>query len=165
MSKPQNPFSFKEETEKGDVARSLQELIASQYISKNFEDIFGSTRLSGMQVNIIARMFIVQSVSEILSVNADDIQTDNLEDKEMQQLKMMFELKKRAYRNSLALISSLYYSFLKMYGLALQSLEGMSRQEGVNISGGATQKLLDGNELGFFDKMRRSLAGKIRYVE
>lgn len=160
-----SPFNFKNAPERGDIALSLQEMLKTQFISKDFYDIYGATRLTPYNIDILCRMFVINMIGQILSVNYSDTLIDNLDTKTQDELKLMFHLKRMAFRDMNAVIRFLYYEFMYFFGLAYQSENGLSRLEGMNISGGATHKLLEPGDVGFFDKIRKSVFGKVKYVE
>ena len=164
-----NPFQqnvrVKEETERGDVAKSLQQLISTHFISKRFKDIMGATRLTKKEVFYLSIMEIQRITAKILSVTDSDVEADGLSQEEKTELQELNALRKRFYKNPNALAYAVFDSFEYMFGLGLQSLDGASRMEGVTISTGATERVLNPNEMGFFDKMRRRLTGKVLYPE
>lgn len=164
--KPKSPFNFGGGTpERGDVALSLQEMLKTQFISKDFYDIYGATRLTPYQIDKLARMFVINMIGQILSVNYSDTQIEILEDSTKKELKLMFHLKRMAFRDMNAVIRFLYYEFMYFFGLAYQSEDGKSRFEGMTISSGATKKVFEGNELGMFDKIGKRIRGKVLYTE
>lgn len=165
MERAESPIRFKEETERGDVARSLQKLIETQFISKRFEDIMGSTRLRRVEILTFALMEINKSVMKISSLTYEDTQDRTLSIKEQEDIIELYALKKRFMRNPCALAYAVYNAFEYMYGLGLQSLDGLSRQEGVTISGGAFKRLLDPDEMSFFQKAKKRLMGDVLFTE
>lgn len=156
---------YKEETDRGDVAKSLQELIKAHFISKSFKDIMGATRLQKREVYIISIMEIWRITSKILSIRESDIKSDNLTEGEREELKELYQLKQRFQYNPLALSYAIYDSFEYMFGLGLQSLDGLSRMEGVEISSGAVHRLMSPDDMGFLEKTRKRLFGKVLYPE
>ena len=167
-SKPRysQDFTVHESTEKGDIAKSLQQLVNTQFVSKNFKDIFGATRLTKAEVYIFAMMNMNRVMSKILSIDSIDVSDEalvNLPDSERIELLELWELKKRYYKNPFAFSYTIYDAFMSMAGLGLQSLDGMSRTEGTQLVGGTYQKILDPKEMGFLDKAKRRLLGNVMY--
>ena len=158
---------MREETERGDIAKSLQEMIGVQFMSKHFNDIYGATRLTQYDINVLTRMYSAYMVQRILSVTAEDAKDDNnlVSKKEHAELKFLFSLKQMAFRNPNAFASAIYYATMYFYGLAKQSEEGGSRTETVQIAGGGVRRVFDSGELGYFDKLKRRLQGKVLYPE
>lgn len=158
----------KESTEKGDVAKSLQQLVQTQFVSKRFKDIFGATRLTKSEVYIFAMMEMNRVMSKILSITEIDVSLEalrNLPKEEQIELKELWELRKRYDKNPFAFSYTIYDAFMAMAGLGLQSLDGLSRQEGTQLVGGTYQKILDPKEMGLFDKAKRRLLGNVIYPE
>ena len=167
-SKPRysQDFTVHESTERGDIAKSLQQLVNTQFVSKNFKDIFGATRLTKAEVYIFAMMNMNRVMSKILSIDSIDVSDEalvNLPDSERIELLELWELKKRYYKNPFAFSYTIYDAFMSMAGLGLQSLDGMSRTEGTQLVGGTYQKILDPKEMGFLDKAKRRLLGNVMY--
>jgi len=167
-SKPRysQDFTVHESTEKGDIAKSLQQLVNTQFVSKNFKDIFGATRLTKAEVYIFAMMNMNRVMSKILSIGSIDVSDDaltNLPESERADLLELWELKKRYYKNPFAFSYTIYDAFMSMAGLGLQSLDGMSRTEGTQLVGGTYQKILDPKEMRFLDKAKRRLLGNVMY--
>ena len=165
-SKYSKDFTIHESTEKGDIAKSLQQLVNTQFVSKNFKDIFGATRLTKSEVYIFAMMNINRVMSKILSIDSIDVSDEvlkNLPDLEKTELLELWELKKRYYKNPFAFSYTIYDAFMSMAGLGLQSLDGLSRIEGTQLVGGTYQKILDPKEMGFLDKAKRRLLGNVMY--
>lgn len=160
-----NRITMKEETEKGDIAKSLQQLIETQYISKRFFDIVSSTRLTKQEAILLSIMEIRRISDKIFSLTEKDVTAEGLSDKERNEIKELYELKKRFYRNPLALSYMMRDSFMYFLTLSYQSLDGGSRSEGVTIAGGGTRKILDEDKMGGFDKIRHRLFGKVLYEE
>lgn len=158
----------KESTEKGDVAKSIQQLVATQFVSKRYKDIFGSTRLTKSEVYIFAVMEMNRVMSKILSLTEVDISIEalkNLTKEEQIDLKELWQLRKRYDNNPFAFSYTIYDAFMSMAGLGLQSLDGLSRQEGTQLVGGVYQKILDPKEMGLFDKAKRRILGNVIYPE
>lgn len=167
-SKKYSDVQIKESTEKGDIAKSLQQLVATQFVSKRFKDIFGSTRLTKSEVYIFAMMEMNRVMSKILSIDAVDVSDEalnRLTREEQIELKELYQLKLRYYKNPFAFSYTIYDAFMAMAGLGLQSLDGMSRQEGTQLVGGTYQKILDPKDMGFFDKAKRKLLGNVIYPD
>jgi len=162
---PFNNIKIKEESERGDVAKSLQKLIETHFISKRFKDIIGSTRLTKREVYILSIMEIQRIINKVLSITDTDVNASGLTKEEREELRELNELRKRFYKNPNALAYAIYDSFEYMFGLGLQSLDGASRTEGVSIASGATQYILNPDNMGFFEKMKRRLTGKVLYPE
>jgi len=169
--KKQEPYSqvtMREETEKGDVAKSLQKLVETQFVSKKYKDIFGSTRLTRAEVYIFSIMEVNRIMSKILSIDATDISDTalaNLSPDERESLKELYQLKQRYIKNPFAFSYTVYDAFMSMAGLGLQSLDGLSRQEGTQLVGGTYQKILDPDKMGTLDKIKRRLLGNVIYPE
>jgi hypothetical protein len=159
-------FTVHESTEKGDIAKSLQALVNTQFVSKNFKDIFGATRLTKAEVYIFAMMNMNRVMSKILSIDSVDVSEEalrNVSESEKTDLLELWELKKRYYKNPFAFSYTIYDAFMSMAGLGLQSLDGLSRTEGTQLVGGTYQKILDPKEMGFLDKAKRRLLGNVIY--
>lgn len=166
QKKYSSDFTVHESTEKGDIAKSLQQLVNTQFVSKNFKDIFGATRLTKVEVYIFAMMNMNRIMSKILSIDSIDISDEalvNVPESEKTELLELWELKKRYYKNPFAFAYTIYDAFMSMAGLGLQSLDGMSRTEGTQLVGGTYQKILDPKEMGFLDKAKRRLLGNVMY--
>jgi hypothetical protein len=154
----QRHVTVREESDKGDIAKSFEGLIKSHFISKRFKDIMGSTRLSRHEVMILALMEINRITAKILSLSRHDVSETvlaKLSVDEQNELKELWVIKMRFRRNPHALVFAIYDSFEYMYGLGLQSLDGLSRTEGVELVGGATQRLLDPNKMGFGERLKK----------
>lgn len=148
----QPQFRVKEETERGDLAKSLQKLIEAQYISKKEYDVIASTRFTKREALIIALMNVIRRINQIHMityreieelVRNDDDSAKLQKDEQRELIESLWNLKKRIMRSPDALSYEINNSFIFMFSLALQSLDGGSRVEGMNISGGATKKMMD----------------------
>ena len=168
QNKKYSEIVTKESTEKGDIAKSLQQLVQTQFVSKRFKDVFGSTRLTKPEVYIFAIMETQRIMCKILSISEFDMESTNLNKlpkEEQADLKELWELRQRYDITSFAFGFTIYDAFMSMTGLALQSLDGLSRQEGTQLVGGTYQKIMNPNEMGFFDKALRRIKGNVLYPE
>lgn len=129
----------------------------------------GSTRLTRTEILILSLMEIERIRSKIESLSYHDIEKktlDMLSKEEQTELKELWTIKKRFRRNPNALVFAIYDSFEYMFGLGLQSLDGLSRQEGVALVGGATQRILDKDKMGFGERIKKRLfSNDILFVE
>jgi hypothetical protein len=118
---------------------------------------------------ILSLMEINRISAKILSLSRHDVSEEVLESlptEEQAELKELWVVKQRFRRNPHALVFAIYDSFEYMYGLGLQSLDGLSRTEGVELVGGATQRLLDPNKMGFGERLRKRLfSNEILFTE
>jgi len=159
-------LSQSHEQEKGDIARSLEELIKAHFVSKDFKDIIGSTRLSRSEILILSLMEINRIVSKILSMSESDISDEVLKhatQRQKQDAYELYNLKKRFAINPHAMVDAVYTSFEYMYGLGLQSLDGLSRKEGVGLFNTSNRRILDNDEISGFEKLKRRLTGSVLY--
>ena len=155
----------REETEKGDIAKSIEKMLESQYVSRRFKDIMASTRLTRREVLILANMEVNRLLMRILSVEEDDLNVDGLSDAEKEDIQIMLKLKKKFIKNPCALAYALYDGFMYMYGLGLQSLEGESRREAVAIASGIYKRVIEPEELSRLERIKRRLFGRVLFVE
>lgn len=165
---PQSSLIVKEETEKGDIAKSLEQLIKTHFVSKRYKDIAGSTRLTRYEILTLSLMEIQRVIAKLLSIDESSIEEDSLKqlpEDEQREVLELYHWKKRFAVNPMALTHAVFDSWSYMYVLGLQSLDGLSREEGVTMVAGTTKKILDQGEMGFLDKMRRRLTGNVLFVE
>ena len=158
---------MKEESYKGDVAKSLEGVIETHFISKRFKDIMGATRLTRYEILSFALMEILRMVMKINSLSYVDMDEKNLKllpKEEQAEIMELWSLKKRFMRNPHALGYVMLNSFEYMYGLGLQSLDGLSRQEGITLANEIKQNLLDPDKMGSWEKMKRRLLGDVSYT-
>jgi hypothetical protein len=158
----------REETEKGDIAKSLQQLVYTQFVSKRFKDIIGSTRFTKEEAMTYGLLEINRVISLILSIDVRDVEPkvlSGLSVEEQIDLRDKYELKLRFQKNPFAFSFAVHDAFMSMYGLALQSLEGGSRTEGSTMVGGTYQKILQPEDLGAFEKIKRRIMGNVLYVD
>lgn len=155
----------KEETEAGDVAKSLMNLINSQFTSNRFDDVLTSTRLSRFEIQAIAVGNVNRVVAKIYSISKSDTEDTSLSQEEQNELKELWALKRRLMKNPMALSYIMWDGWMKTYVAGLQSLDGMSRQEGVDIASGATKRMMEGNELSLAQKLRKLASGNVMYNE
>jgi hypothetical protein len=153
-----------EKTEVGDIAKSLMRLLDSHYASTRFNDVLTSTRLTPSLVQTVSVANSCRVIAKIFSIGERDLKDDTLTDEEREELNDMMALKRRMMGNEMTLAFTMWDSWLKTFIMGLQSLDGMSRQEGVEISSGATRRLMQGDELGAVDKLRKLIGGNVRYV-
>jgi len=159
---------FKQESEKGDIAKSFQQLVETHFVSKRFKDIMGSTRFSKQEVIIMSLLEIERNMSKILSLSEDDVSVETLRNmpiKEKTELLELWELRKRFKKNAHAFNYVIYESFMNMFGLGLQSLDGGSRSEGVSMVGGTYQKILNPDEMGTLEKFKRRIMGNVIFTD
>lgn len=161
-------ITVKEATEKGDIAKSFQQLVETHFVSKRFKDIMGSTRLTRIEVLIFSLMEIQRIRAKIMSLSYRDTTDEVLKTltlDEQVEVKELWALKKRFMINPHASLYALYDSFEYMYGLGLQSLDGLSREEGVQMVGGSFRKITEGDDLGRFERIKRRILGNVLYTE
>lgn len=165
MTQPQ--FRMKEETEKGDIAKSLQQLIEAQYISKEEYDVIASTRLTKREALVISLMNVIRRMNQIQMITYREIeelvksQNNDLSEKERNDaIESLWNVKKRIMRSPDALAYEINNSFIFMFALTLQSLDGGSRMEGMNISSGATNKLFEGDNLSAMERLTGKFRGR-----
>lgn len=160
--------SVREESEKGDIARSLEELVRTHFVSKDFRNIVGSTRLTKREIMIMSLMELQKAVSRMIMLDKSDITDENftgLTQNEQEELRTFYFLKEKFKKNPHALTYALYHAWEYMYVLGHQSLDGGSRMEGTQMVAGTYQKILDPKEMGTLDKMRRRLMGNVLFTE
>lgn len=154
--------------DKGDISKSLQELVKAHFVSKRFKDIFGSTRLTKTEVVIFSLMEIFRIKDKILSLSKKDVSNEalnRLSIEEQKEIKELWELKLRIMRNPHALSFAIFDSFEYMYGLGMQSYEGLSRNEGVELVGGIRQKIIDPDTMGTIEKIKKRMFGNVLFTE
>lgn len=165
---PPSTTVYREETDKGDIAKSLQQLVETHFVSKRFKDIMGSTRFSKQEVIIMALLEIERNMSKILSLSEADMDNTILNKMPLQErieLLELWELRKRFYRNPHTFNFVIYESFMNMFGLGLQSLDGGSRSEGVSMVGGTYQKILNPDDMGTIEKLKRRIMGNVIFTD
>ena len=160
--------SVREESEKGDVAKSLEELVRTHFVSKDFRDIVGATRLTKREILILSLMELQKAMSRMLMLEATDVTDEALEnytDNEKKEIKEFHMLKERFKKNPHALSYAIYQAWEYMYVLGHQSLDGGSRAEGTQMVAGTFQKILDPKEMGTLEKMKRRLVGDVLFTQ
>lgn len=160
---------MREETDKGDVAKSLQSLVEKHYVSKRFKDIMGATRLNKTEVMIFSLLEMERRRTLIMSLSQKDVDAitkdSDATKEEKDDIKGLWALKQRMMRDPHAIAFTSYDSFMYMFGLGMQSHEGMSRREGVELVGGTYRRILDPEELGRFGRIKRRLFGDVLFPE
>ena len=68
-------------------------------------------------------------------------------------------------KNPMALSYVMWDGWMKTYVTGLQSLDGGSRSEGVDIASGATRRLMEGSEVSLTQKIRKLMGGNVMYRE
>lgn len=165
---PSTKVSVREETEKGDIAKSLEELVRTHFVSKDFKDIVGATRLQKREIMIMSLLELQKVVSRMLMIDNADFNKEffnRLTENEQTTLKELYYMKEKFRKNPHALTYALYYAFEYMYVLGHQSLEGMSREEGTQMVAGTFQKILNPDDMGRFEKLKRRLVGNVLFTE
>jgi hypothetical protein len=169
IKKPTPPtVVHREETEKGDIAKSFQQLVATQFVSKRFKDLMGSSRFSRSEVMTLSLLEINRIVSKILSIDEADVSPsalNNVSFEEKRELLELYELKKRFKKNSFAFSYAVHDAFMGMFGLGMQSFEGGSRMEGTQMVGGTFQKILNPDDMGILEKAKRRIMGNVLYTD
>ena len=158
----------REETDKGDIAKSLQQLVETHFVSKRFKDIMGSTRFTKQEIIIMSLLEIERNMSKILSLSEADVSLTVLNKmplSERNELLELWEIRKRFYRNPHTFNFVIYESFMNMFGLGLQSLDGGSRSEGVAMVGGTYQKIMNPDDMGALEKIKRRLMGNVIFTD
>lgn len=158
-------ITTKEKTEAGDIARSLEKLVDSVFVSKEFMNIITSTRFTRFECQAMAELYIVKQVSKIYRMQESDVKDDKgdwlktieQEDKEMWELKQKLSINQHVANEIVS------YAFMRMYPSALISEGGASRQEGVDMISGTTKKLLDPSEMSTWEKFKRRVMGQVAY--
>jgi len=162
-------LSIKEQTEAGDIARSLEGLIRSQFINRDFMSLITSSRFSRLEIEEFANMNYIGVMSRIMRVTDDDITDDKtqyLDEKEKQKLQEALILKKAMNRNPWVIYEVEAFAWMYMYSAGMQSLDGMSRSEGKDMVTGSTSRILDKGKMGFWDKLGRRVSGRgVEYAE
>jgi len=153
-----------EKTEAGDIARSLEGLVRSQFIDRDFMSIITATRYDRIEIEANANLHYINVISRIMGVTKSDVENDELKkymtDYDYAQMKDAYALKVMMEKSPWVVYQVRAMSFMYMYSASLQSLDGMSRVEGMNMVTGATKKILSSDEVGIGDKLRRRLFGK-----
>lgn len=163
MQRGKDTVYVREQTEQGDIARSLEALINTQYKSRRFMDIMASTRLTRYETIFFSLMEILRRSSKILSLSPDDLKDETLSDEEQQEIKELYALKKRFLVNPHSMLYAISDSFEYMYGLSLQSLDGMSRQEGVDMVTASYRRVREPDNVPMMEKLRRRMLGDVLY--
>jgi hypothetical protein len=157
----------REDTEKGDIAKSLEAMIKTHFVSKDFKDIVGSTRLTKREIMIMSLLELQKSVSRMIMLDEADIDEESLgklSQNEQDEIKAFYFLKEKFKKNPHALTYALYHAWEYMYVLGHQSLDGGSRAEGTQMVAGTFQKILDPKEMGTLEKMKRRLVGDVLFT-
>lgn len=153
-----------EKTEAGDIARSLEGLIQSQFIDRDFLSLVTATRLDRVEIEAYANLHYINVLSKIMAVTKEDIENEELKkymtEYDYNQMQDAYALKTMMEKSPWVVYQVRAMSFMYMYSAGLQSLDGMSRTEGMNMVTGATKKILSPDEVGFGDKLKRRLLGK-----
>ena len=158
---------LKEETETGDYARALEKTVTTGFVSKYFYNIMGSTRLTKKEVVYFSLLEILKTISKINSLSKHDLTEESLsklEKNEQDELKILWAFKQRLNKNICTLPAVMTERFQYMFGLGLQSLNGLSRDEMVKLAGGY-RRALQPDEVGFGSKLWRRLRGDVLYPE
>lgn len=165
MAGIRSEITTKEKTEAGDIARSLEKLVESVFVSKEFMNIITSTRFTRYECQAIAELYIVKQVSKIYRLQESDVKGDDGKWLEIasQEDKEMWVLKQKLSVNQHVANEIISYAFLKMYPSALISEDGSSRAEAVDMISGSTKKLLDPSEMSSWDKLKRRVMGSVAY--
>ncbi len=161
-------FNIIPDESKGDIAKAVQSLINTHFVSKRFKDIFGSTRLTRTEIFIFSCMEIIRATSLIISLSPNDVSEEALRElskEEKEEILEYWALKKRFRYNPHAISYVISASFSYMYGLGMQSLDGMSRDEGVRLASGSYKRIYTPDELGRFDRIKRRLFGDVLFPE
>ena len=164
-----NQLQIREQTEAGDIARSLEGMIRSQFINRDFMSLITATRFTRLEVEEFSNMNYIGTMSRIMRVTDDDVTEKalaNLDDYSKSQLKESLILKKAMTRNAWVIYEVEAFAWMYMYSAGMQSLEGMSRKEGSDMVSGTTGRILDKDKMGFWDKLGRRFSGRgMEYVE
>lgn len=153
-----------ERTEAGDIGRSLEGLVKSQFTDRDFMSIITATRYDRIEIEANANLHYINVISRIMGVTKEDIDNKDLikymTKYDYDQMRDAYVLKTMMEKSPWVVYQVRAMSFMYMYSASLQSLDGLSRLEGTNMVTGATKKILGSDEVGFGDKLRRRLLGK-----
>jgi hypothetical protein len=162
-------LSTYEKTEAGDIARSLEGLIKSQFINRDFWSLITSTRLSRLEVEEFSNLNYIGVMSRVNRITQADIDSEDfksLDEYLQKQLKEALLLKKAMNRNPWVIHEVNAFSWMYMYSAGMQSLDGGSRFEGKEMVTGTTGRLMDKDKMGFWDKLGRRFSGRgLEYSE
>lgn len=158
-------ISVADEKEKGDIQLSLQRLVENQYITKVFKQVLGATRLTRRDIITIALMEPQRITMKMLSTTKADLEDKTLSDEERQELRELYAIKIRIMKNPCALAYIMYQTTELPYIIGLQSHEGLSRREAIEIVMGSHRRIMDPEQLGFFGRTKRRLFGNVLFPE
>jgi len=157
--------NFSESNPSGDIARSIEGMLQSQYQNRYWKDIYASTRLERKEIPILANFNANRMIMKILSTQEKDYEDELLSNEEKKEHKANYELKVRFQKNPTGFAYALYDAYMYFYGLGLQSLDGQSRKEAVMIASGNIQRMLDPQNMGWGEKLKKRLFGNVLFPE
>jgi hypothetical protein len=169
MQSVSESLTVREQSEAGDIARSLEGLIKSQFINRDFWSLITASRLSRLEIEEFSNMNYIGVMSRINRITKADIDSDFfklLDNYTQKTLKEAFVLKKAMNRNPWVIYEVEAFAWMFMYSAGMQSLDGLSRREGTDMVTGSTRKLLEKDNMGFWDKLGRRFTGRgVEYTE
>ena len=128
VATPEEGGEEEEATEK-----SLALMLKSQYLSREFNDVFAATELREHEVLALPGLFVVRFISLILSTTEDDLRAATSPE-ERKIIKQRLAIKDRILKDPNAMMFVMSDAWLYAFGLCRQSLDRKSRKEGVLIA-------------------------------
>ena len=125
---------------------TLAELLNSQFISTEWDDIFAATEIREHEIPLMAAEFMNRFITEILSSRGVIGEIAD-PDKVFKTTERM-ELRKRILSDPNAMAFSIRHSYWHAFGLLRKSLKRASREEGVRVSTASITRAYSGEEVG-----------------
>lgn len=149
-------------TEAGDIARSLEGMLKSQYMNQDFESTVRATRFNKVDIEEFANLNYLKVVSLLNIVNDDLIEKFKpfMGEEELFRWQEANALKKLMDENAWVVNYAEAWYWMKMYATGLVSWDGGSRFEGMTMVTGATARILGKDDLSLRERFMRRLTGR-----
>ena len=141
---------------------SLAMMLKSQYVSKEFHDIYEATELREHEIVGTAGVISARFVNMILQTWEEDLK--GLEGEQLKQIQERLAIKSRILKDPNAMVFALEDTFLYAFGLLRISLKRQSRKEAMNIAM-SPRPVTPAGEVSLKDKLFTKLGISRRYKQ
>jgi len=141
--------------EKKTPETSLAAMIETQFMSKEFNDVFGATELRENEILALAGAMACRMVNLILSTEEEDYEIAPPDQKGMYAQRLA--LKQRVLTDGNAMSFVLWDIYIYAFGLCRKSLQRKSRGEAVHIGTTSLSRAYAGDDVGWGQQLAAKL--------
>ena len=143
-------------------ARSIGEILRSQYKSNQFNDIFGATELREYEILTMSMLYSSRFVAMVLSTTEKTLERLTKGTDQYTRTEELLDLRERIMNDDNAMVFVLEDSFLFFFGLARKSLKRKSRAEAVSIAT-SPSAMINPSQVGVMDRFLSTLGVSKKY--